>query len=247
MSGSPLKIDLHIHTREDSGNKAPYTAFQLIDIACHKGFDAIAITNHSPLHPFDRYKAYAQERGLLLIPGIEKEINNKHVLCINMLHDKIYTLSDIRRQKQKESLVIAPHPFFPGMQSLGKRLEQYADCFDAIEYCHFYSPRFNFNQEAIRFAHKHQLPMIATSDAHILEQFGSSYSIVYGEKSISGIIHAVKTGQITCVAPPLTLAKMIIIYLKILKNKRTVQSAISRIMGIAWRMSHFREIKKHIS
>ena len=78
-----LKVDLHTHTCEDPQDRISYNAFQLIDRAALKGFDALAITNHDFVLYNDKLVKYAAEKGILLIPGMELTLSKKHVLLIN--------------------------------------------------------------------------------------------------------------------------------------------------------------------
>ena len=180
----PLKADLHIHTREDPEDHISYSAYQLIDRAFTKGFDVLAITNHQEVTYGQRLKSYAAERGIVLIPGVEATITGKHVLLINMSFEKrsFTTFKDVQSNKAPNNLVVAPHPYFPSPTCLNGQLEATPEMFDAIEYCHFYSERINFNKPALRFAYKHRLPVVGNSDAHIPHQFGLTYSLVEAEK-----------------------------------------------------------------
>ena len=78
-----LKVDLHTHTAEDPYEKISYNAFQLIDRASHEGFDALAITNHNVVTYNKELVKYAENKGILLIPGIEATFSMGHVLIIN--------------------------------------------------------------------------------------------------------------------------------------------------------------------
>ena len=64
-----LKVDLHTHTSEDLQDRISYNAFQLIDKAALKGFDALAITNHDFVLYNDELVEYAEKKGILLIPA----------------------------------------------------------------------------------------------------------------------------------------------------------------------------------
>ncbi|KPA13031.1 phosphoesterase [Candidatus Magnetomorum sp. HK-1] len=239
-----VKIDFHIHTSEDIDNNIAYSAFDLIDRAAHLKFDAITITNHNAITFNKDLENYAKSKGLILFPGFEQSIDHKHVLLINFSKpETIETFSDIAQLKTDDNLVIAPHPFFPGMQSLGKDIYSFPKLFDAVEFCHFYCPQVNFNREAIRFSQKNNLPMIAGSDAHVWEQFGRCYSLVKSEKNKTDIIKAIKAGKVISVAPALTLAKMISIYIKILKNKPSLKRSFVRIHGIINRLKNVSETR----
>jgi len=204
-----LKADLHLHTNEDPKDSVKYSAKQLIDQAHQKGFDVLAITNHDQV-TYDNYLAeYAKERGILLIPGAEATINQKHVLLLNMdysLH-RIRTFADLKLHKDGTGLIIAPHPFFPSFTSLNSELEQHLDIFDAIEYSYYYLQEINFNKKAEELAKEFSLPLIGTSDAHFLWQIGTTYSLIEAEKDLEAVIAAIKEGKVEVVTGPLSLTR----------------------------------------
>ncbi len=204
----PLKVDLHIHTKEDREDRVSYSAYELIDEAVLRGFDALAITNHDRLTYSPELKSHAAERELVLIPGVEATIEGKHVLLINMpFQNGCYnSFEDVLRQKAANNLVIAPHPYFPSPTCLDGQLEAIPHLFDAVEHCHFYTCRIDFNRQAVRFAQKYRLPVVGNSDAHVLEQFGLAYSLVEAEKTPDAIIQAIKAGRVKQVSSPLPLA-----------------------------------------
>jgi predicted metal-dependent phosphoesterase TrpH len=191
MNMKPLKVDLHIHTREDQEDQISYSAYQLIDEAALRGFDALAITNHDTQTYSPELKSYAAARGIVLIPGVEAGIGGRHILLINM-------------------------PF-------NGHLEAIPHLFDAVEYCHFYTRQINFNRHAVRFARRHQLPVVGTSDAHILSQFGLAYSLVEAEKTPDAIIQAIKAGRVKPVSRPIPLAQLIRIFAGVARTKRPLE------------------------
>ena len=67
-----LKVELHSHTSDDPVDRIPYSAFQLIDRAATLGYDALAITLHERRLDPRHLASYAADRGLVLIPGIER-------------------------------------------------------------------------------------------------------------------------------------------------------------------------------
>lgn len=218
----PLKVDLHIHTKEDRKDRIGYSAYDLIDVAQSKGFDAIAITNHETLTYSPELKSYAAERGIVLIPGVEVSIGGKHVLLINMAFEKgcFNSLKDVFKQKAANSLVIAPHPYFPGSTSLHRQLELNRHLFDAVEYCHLYNHVINFNKKAVRFVRDYRLPLVGNSDAHVLEQFGLTYSLVQAEKNRDAIIEAIKAGRVEPVSRPLSPAELLDIFIGVSATRR---------------------------
>lgn len=211
-----LKVDLHLHTADDlaeivAGRKKLIPPKELVDMAVEQKFDAIAISHHCVQYKNDELTEYAYKKGLIIIPAVETYIQRKHVLLINFSTKKhILTYQDLADHKTDDVLVIAPHPFYALSACLGNNLIRHIECFDAIEYCHYYYKFFNPNKKALRVAKKYNLPVIGNSDAHRRFQFGTTYSYVYAEeKSIQAIIKAVKQGKVEYVSHPISLPKFL--------------------------------------
>ena len=211
-----LKIDLHIHTANDlveiiAGRKNLIPPKHLIDMAVEQNFDAIAITHHGVQYHENELIEYAEQKGLLLIPGIETYINKKHVLLINFSTKKhILSYQDLAKHKNDDVLVIAPHPFYLVSECVGNDLIRHRDCFDAVEYSHYYYRWFNLNRKAVLFAQQYNMPIVGSSDTHRPFQFGKTYSYVYAEgKSIPAIIRAIKQGKVEYVSHPLSLREFL--------------------------------------
>ncbi|HWT82863.1 MAG TPA: PHP domain-containing protein, partial [Candidatus Methylomirabilis sp.] len=163
-----LKADLHVHTCQGPESIVRWTPLQVIDLAAQAGYRILSITDHDRRTYDSSLACYARERGIVLIPGVEATIEGRHVLLYNFSHppDALRTLGDIRRRKGPHSLVIAPHPFFPGPTSLRNRLVKNLDLFDAVEYCHFHTAWLDYNRAAQRLAQAKNLPLVGNSDAH---------------------------------------------------------------------------------
>ncbi len=205
----PLKADLHLHTAEDPLDRVRYTAKELISKAADESFDVIAITNHNRTTFNHDLSSYAQERGILLIPGIEMTIRRRHVLVLNPPPHK--TCSDffsLAKLCRSETLIIAPHPYFPGTYSLNGYLLKHLHLFDALEYCHFYSPMINFNQRALEVCQSFGFPLVGSSDAHVLSQLGTTYSLIYAEKNLESIFAAIRRNRVDVVTRPLRTLEM---------------------------------------
>jgi predicted metal-dependent phosphoesterase TrpH len=206
---NPLKADLHLHTAEDPLDRVRYTAKELISRAADKGFDVISITNHHQITFNQDLLSYAQKNGILLIPGVEMTIQRRHVLVLNPPPHKMcsdfYSLSKLRRP---ETLIIAPHPYFPGTYSLNGYLMKHLNLFDALESCHFYSPLINFNQKAVELSRSFGFPLVGNSDAHFLSQLGTTYSLIYAEKNLEAIFAAIRQNKVKVATRPLKHLEM---------------------------------------
>jgi predicted metal-dependent phosphoesterase TrpH len=151
--------------------------------------------------------AYAAERGIVLVAGIEKTIQGRHVLLINFSRatEDVETFDDLRRLKQRESgLIIAPHPFFPASTCLLGDLDRHRDLFDAVEINAMYTASLDFNQRARRWAARNGKPLVGNCDVHRLRQLGTTYSLVDAEPNPDAICQAVREGHVYVVSRPLS-------------------------------------------
>lgn len=211
-----LKADLHCHSREDPRDNIPYTEKELIDTAADLGYDVLSITNHDRLTFTPELEAYARQRGILLIPGIELTVGRKHVLLLNYRDGKhkIKRLEDLALLDD-EVAIIAPHPYYPGKQSLNSRLAYHRQLFHAAEYCHFYFRGVNPNRRLLRNAQKWGLPLVGSSDTHYLSQLGITYSLVSSEKTVPAVIDAIKKGNVEIITRPLTIKEALVTLKKV--------------------------------
>ena len=172
-----IKADLHIHTLDDPKDALDYSAHELLERARALGFRILAITLHDAV--FDRAEVFADaaKMGILLIPAAEMRVEGADVILLNVTAkevDSLRTFDDLaalRARRGPSLFTIAPHPFYVLGGSIGEKLMERIDCFDAIELCHFWSHWFNPNRRAVEIAERHGKPLIATSDAHRLHAF----------------------------------------------------------------------------
>ena len=207
-----VKADLHLHTAEDPLDEIDYTALELLDHAHRLGFNVLAVTLHDKVFDDPRAFARAAELGILLIQAAELRIEGADVVLLNLTPGEAATVQsfdDLRRLRARRGdslLTFAPHPFYRLGGSIGRRLELYLDCFDAIEHCHFHVPILNPNIPAARLAEKHGLPLLATSDAHRRAFFGQNYSLLglerhAGMPTIPDVFQAIRARRIQRVSP----------------------------------------------
>jgi len=216
-----LKSQLHIHAKEDYKDHIEYSAKKLIDRASSLNFEVLSFTFHDSLFYNEEIKNYAKEKGILLIPGIEKKIEGSHVLILGLEKlPEIRNLKDLEKIKDK-ALIIAPHPFYPRHYSLGKKLVNNIDLFHAIEFSFFYPKHFNLpNNKAKTMAKKYNKPLIGTSDVHDLRVLDCTYTLVDSKKDTTSFIAAVKKNKVQIVTAPLPLWKIIYTTLRIILRRR---------------------------
>jgi predicted metal-dependent phosphoesterase TrpH len=202
-----LKVELHTHTADDPIDSIPHSALDLIDRAATLGYHALAITLHERQLDLRRLKPYATERGITLIPGIERSIESRHVLLLNFSRasEEVRTFEDLAHLRRRErGLVVAPHPFYPAPNCLRNRLERHRDLFDAVEYNAMFTASVNFNRRAERWAADNNKALVGNCDVHRLRQLGSTYSLVDAEADSDAICNAILGGRVEVVRKPLT-------------------------------------------
>jgi predicted metal-dependent phosphoesterase TrpH len=223
----PLKTDFHLHSAEDPLDRVRHTGKDLISKAADEGFDVISITNHHQMTFNQDLFFHAQKKGILLIPGVELTIKRRHVLVLNPPpHKKCSDFPSLAKLRRPETLIIAPHPYYPGRYSLNGYLLEHIELFDALEYCHFYSPMINFNLRAVEVSRSFGLPIIGNSDAHFFSQLGSTYSLVYAEKNLESVFDAIRQNKLEIISRPLKHREMGSIANRFLRMK--IQAKISR-------------------
>jgi predicted metal-dependent phosphoesterase TrpH len=200
-----LKIDLHTHTADDPADRIPYQTHELLHRAAELGFDCLAITLHDRQLDPEALRSYAAAHGMVLIPGIERTIEGRHVLLLNYSRaaESIDSFEALARLRERErGLVIAPHPFFPSSKALRGALTRYAHLFDAVEWNGMFTRALNFNAPAERWARRHGKPLVGNGDVHRLEQLGTTYSLVDAAPTPDAICEAIAAGRVRVVATP---------------------------------------------
>jgi len=211
-----LKVDFHLHTAEDPVDLIHHDARTLIDRAAAAGFGALAITLHD--HQLDdrELTAYAREREIVLLPGLERTIQGKHVLLINFPRaaaEAVVTFRDLAWLKSRgNGLVIAPHPFFPGGTCLRSQLEAHANLFDAVEWTYFWTRQINFNARAARWARAHGKPIVGNSDMHDIRQLGRTHSLVDAAPDADAICEAVRDGRVEVITDPVPAIELALVF-----------------------------------
>jgi predicted metal-dependent phosphoesterase TrpH len=206
-----LKVDLHLHSREDPLDNIPHDAFALIDRAGQLGFDALALTLHDRQLTDHRVFEYARSRGIILIPGIERTLRGRHILLINFpkAAEDVTSFEDIARLKASHNgLVVAPHPFFPDPKCLRGMMDERPDLFDAVEWSYFWTKGLNYNTRARLWARTHGTTVIGNSDTHDLRQLGRTFSWVDSDRHPDAICDAVRNGKVILRTDPVPLQEL---------------------------------------
>jgi predicted metal-dependent phosphoesterase TrpH len=212
-----LKVELHAHTDRDPLDHISHSTRGLIDHAASLGYQALAITLHNRYFDPAADAAYARERGIVLIPGIERSIGHRHVLLLNFpaACDAVRTFDDIAKLKaSRNGLVIAPHPYYPIMSAVRGWLDTHRDLFDAVEVNSMYTRLVNFNARAIRWARANGKPLVGNTDLHLLEQMGTTFTLVDAPPDPDAICEAIRAGRVEVRTTPLSTLRAASIFFR---------------------------------
>lgn len=204
-----MKAELHSHCNADPIDYpvCKHTSEELISNAARLGYEILAITCHNLDIWTEELSGYAANLGIILIPGMEVTTERMcHTLAYNFHAeaDDLNTLKKIRKLSREDTLVIAPHAFFPGHTCLKGLLEKNLDLIDAIEYSGFHVCGLDFNRRSELLAAKSQKPLVGNGDVHYLWQLGRTFTWVYSEPGVQPILRAVKQGAVRIQKSPLT-------------------------------------------
>jgi predicted metal-dependent phosphoesterase TrpH len=204
-----LKAELHAHCNLDPMDHrfCQYTPEELISNAAQHGYQVLAITCHNLDIWTEQLAEYARDLGITLIPGMEVTAEGtRHVLTYNFrtAPERLDTLKKIRKHSRPDTLVIAPHAFFPERSCLRGLLRENLDLFDAIEYSGFRVRGLNFNRRSARLAAETGKPLVGNSDIHYLWQLNRTFTWIYSEPDMPSVFDAVRQGLVQVQTSPLS-------------------------------------------
>lgn len=96
MDQNYRKIDFHIHTPVSKCySEAGVTFDQIADAAVDAGLDAIVISDHNAFEAVAQVKESAEDRGLIVFPGLELSTRGGHVLGLFDTETPMEVLEDL--------------------------------------------------------------------------------------------------------------------------------------------------------
>jgi predicted metal-dependent phosphoesterase TrpH len=195
------KAALHLHVKGDPVDNIKYTAKEAILRAKDLGFEVIAITCHKKFVCTQEDIDFGKQNGVLVIPGIEAEIDGKELLILNVDKDikEVNTFEKLKdyRYKNPNTFTIAPHPYHYLPACLGKLIYKHTDLIDALEWSYFYSKLINPNKKVAKAAKDLNKPIIGTSDTHNLNHFDHTYCVIHAEElTTESIIKSLRENRV---------------------------------------------------
>jgi predicted metal-dependent phosphoesterase TrpH len=208
-----IKVELHAHTSDDPGDRIPHSTEALLARAATLRYGALAITLHNRWFDPASWDARARALGLTLLSGIEKGIEGRHILAINVPRDveQARTFDELRDLKRRapNALFVAPHPFYPISSALGPLMDELVDLVDAVEVNAMYTRSLDYNRQARAWAQAHGKPLVGNCDLHRLDQLGTTWTDVDAPLEGDAICAAIKAGRVEVRTAPLSWPRAI--------------------------------------
>jgi len=189
-----IRADLHIHTHYSPDATIPPKTI-VNQLNQHPTIKAIAITDHNTTEGYNKTKQLAQPYpDILIIPAIEITTTQGDLILLGtaQLPPKPWTIQNIIDfAKQNNSITIAAHPY--RAYGLGDTTKNYN--IDAIETLNGASPP-HTNKQAANLAKIMDLPGLAGSDAHHVDELWTVYTEIQASSDIDEILKAIKKGHV---------------------------------------------------
>ena len=189
-----IRADLHIHTTYSPDASIPPKTI-VNQLYAHPFIKAVAITDHNTVEGYYKAQKLASAyEDILMIPGAEITTTEGDIIILGVaeLPPKPWTPQNvINFAKQQNSLTIAAHPY--RAYGLGDQAKNYE--FDAIETLNGISTP-QANKMAENLAKTMNLPGVAGSDAHRVEEMWAVYTEVQASSDVNEILKALKKGQV---------------------------------------------------
>ncbi|MGC9134558.1 PHP-associated domain-containing protein [Caldisphaera sp.] len=190
--------ELHSHSTVSDGKPTPE---EIVLRAVYLGLSAIAVSDHNTF----RGSAIAIESAkkldlnITVIPANEVRTirGDVLVLCERIPYEEPPKIPNELHEWaiSNNCITIAAHPFHIGRKSVGRYLKNNPKDFDAIE---VWNPRGIpfLNKPATKLAEKYFKPQTSGSDAHVLQELGTSPTkIESNECDLYSILDAIRKGK----------------------------------------------------
>ena len=187
-------IDLHVHTKYSGDSNI--TPKELVDqLHAHQFIKGVAITDHDTIKGFEEVSKLAKAyEDIIIIPGIEISVGNSHLIILGIEECPKYPASIesvIDFTKQRNGIVVIPHPYREsGLGDASEDIEA-----DAIEVLNPHATQ-EENKKAENLARKINLPSVAGSDAHSLQEMWLAYTKIDATQEVDDILKAIKNGRV---------------------------------------------------
>jgi predicted metal-dependent phosphoesterase TrpH len=187
-----LRIDFHVHTCYSSDGIT--TLREVVAYSKRRGLDGVAITDHNTV---DGAQKLLGRTDLIIIPGVEVDALEGHVLALNVdnpIAPNLPLCKTVQRIHAAGGIAVAAHPFAPPNFTSWTNV---TSDFDAIEVINATATPFSLStHQSRKLAARLNLPQIAGSDAHYGPEIGYAYTLVKADSDVDDIVNSIKKGAV---------------------------------------------------
>lgn len=168
-----MKFDLHVHSNYSRDGYLDTKS--LIKIACRKGLNGVAVTDHNTIKGGLKARNY-QKKNIKVIVGSEISTDRGEVIGL-FLEEEIKPktfLEVVQEIKDQNGVVVIPHPFD---EIRGNGIMPDKEDVPQVDCVEVFNSRClleKYNQTAMEFAGKYNLKISAGSDAHFANEIGKA-------------------------------------------------------------------------
>ncbi len=193
-----LKADFHVHTYHS--RDANIKPRDLVLKAKAIGMDVIAVTDHNTFGGFSEVEKEAERsyKNLILFRGEEIRVKGGEIIALGInkeIPKKLNPVEACKLVRKQGGFIILPHPFDRFRKGLGNSSNEILNYLDAVEGFNSRTMLSSFNKKNVSFAEKNDIPMVAGSDAHFLEEFGNAWTMIDSGRNKNDILDAIKNGK----------------------------------------------------
>lgn len=182
-----LRFDLHTHSKYSSDGVLDPK--KIVKTAIRRNLKGIAITDHNTIKGGLKAKEY-ETKDFKVIVGSEIMTDQGEVIGLFLSEEVksnnlVNVISEIKAQN---GIIIIPHPFDEMRHSALYPNEECAYLIDCIEGFNSRCIFQKYNDKAVEYANKHNLSLVAGSDAHFANEIGNAGIITESEDLQESII-----------------------------------------------------------
>jgi len=192
-------IDLHLHTRF-SFDASISPRFLADALNAHPVIKGVAVTDHNTLEGYFHVRRFASAYAdVVIIPGVEVTTMLGDVIVLGVEEKPAYwsTLeSVVDFARERNGVIVVPHPYRGGgIRDAAKKIP---NGFAAVEVLNPDSTA-EENKMAEMLAKTRNMPGVAGSDAHHVEQMWKAYTQIDADPNVESVLKAIKNGSVKAV------------------------------------------------
>jgi len=189
-------VDLHLHTRF-SFDASISPKFLVDSLNAHPVIKGVAVTDHNTVEGYFHVRRFAAAyKDVVIVPGVEVTTMLGDVIVLGVEEKPAYWSSIesvVDFAKARNGVMVVPHPYRGG--GIGNAAKKIPSGLGAVEVLNPDSST-QENKMADELAKTRNLPGVAGSDAHHVEQMWRGYTQIDANPNVESILKAIKNGSV---------------------------------------------------